>query len=92
MSNSITLTNNLKTVKLRDFRENAQKYIDAIGRGHSFTVIKRSTPVFSIVPPIIDEFGDEGNWETVVDFEKDGITVEEFMKMLRDSQNERQNK
>ena len=78
------------TVKLRDFRNDMQKYFDAVKDGHSFTIMKRSKPVAQISSPAIDEWGDEGNWKTIVDFDKDGITVDDFMKKLQKVQNERQ--
>ena len=31
-----------------------------------FTVVRRSKPIFNITP--VDEWGDEGKWETLVDF------------------------
>ena len=43
-------------------------YIRHAEQGKSFTVVRRSRPIFRIMP--IDEWGDEGTWETVVDFRK----------------------
>lgn len=76
-------------IGFKDLRLNADKYISAIARGKSFTVVRRSKPIFNITP--VDEWGDEGKWETLVDFKskdgKGGIRMEDFAKMLRKSIN-----
>jgi prevent-host-death family protein len=51
------------TVSLKELREQFPKYIDAIAQGQSFTVVKRSKPIFQINP-----VSDEGTWQTIVDF------------------------
>ena len=71
-------------IGFKDLRLNADKYINAIARGKSFTVVRRSKPIFNITP--IDEWGDEGKWETIVDFRDKngrGIKAEELLKILR---------
>lgn len=55
-------------VGLRAFREETDKYIKEIKKGKSFTVLRKNEPVFKIVPT--DVWGDEGTWESVVDFRK----------------------
>ena len=48
------------------------------------TVVRRSRPIFRIMP--IDEWGDEGTWETVVDFtkfRKGGVRAEEVLASLK---------
>jgi len=55
-------------IGLKDLRENTESYITEIKKGRSFVVVKKSKPVFKITP--VDEWGDEGVWETVVDFTK----------------------
>lgn len=75
-------------IGFKDLRLNANKYINAIARGRSFTVVRRSKPIFNIIP--VDEWGDEGKWETVADFtkfKKDGVLMEDFANMLRKSIN-----
>ena len=65
-------------------RENLEKYISGVGKGKSYLVMRRSKPVFRVVP--VDEWGDEGVWETVADFSKDkrgGIPADEFLAELR---------
>ena len=52
-------------VGLKELRENTEQYIAAAQRGHSFTVVRRSHPIFKVVP--VDKWGDEGQWETILD-------------------------
>ncbi len=71
-------------IGLKDLRENTESYIAKIQKGRSFMVIKRSKPVFKISP--VDVWGDEGTWETVVDFrdiDKKGISIERLMKSFK---------
>ena len=78
----------LKTVNiigLKELRENAGNYIAQINKGKSFIVVRRSKPVFKMMPGV-DEWGDEGNWETIVDFtkiKKGGVSAERVLKHLR---------
>lgn len=51
-------------IGLRELRENTEKYIRQVNRGESITVIRRSTPIFRLVP--VDD--EETGWETVIDF------------------------
>jgi hypothetical protein len=75
------------TIKLRDFRNDMQKYFDAVKQGHSFTIMKRSKPVAQISQPAIDEWGDEGHW-TDFDFRDkkhpNGIPADEFLRRIRE--------
>ena len=76
--------NRPQIVGFKEFRENADKYISAIDGGQSFTIVRRSKPIFKIVP--VDEWGDEGVWETVVDFRDKkgkGIPAGDLLKMLK---------
>ena len=50
-------------------------------------VLQRSKPVFRIGP--VDEWGDEGTWETAVDFTKikrDGVLTAEILKVMEKMQ------
>ncbi len=70
-------------IGLRELRENTQKYINATKKGKSFTVLRRSKPIFKIVP--VDEWGDEGEWETVVDFREinpKGVPIDDVISAL----------
>ena len=74
----------INAVGLKEFRENTEKYISALQKGKSFTVLRRSRPVFNIVPA--DTWGDEGVWETVVDFtkiRKNGVPAQNVLKALK---------
>lgn len=72
-------------VGLKELRTNMEKYIEAVDKGTSFTVLRRSKPIFRI-EPAVDEFGQPlDGWETF-DFRDDngdGITAEKFLKLLR---------
>lgn len=78
----------MKTVKkkqniigLKEFRLNAEKYISRIEKGESFTVLKRSNPVFKLTP--VD---DEEMWETIIDFTEinpEGIPIEDVLKAFK---------
>jgi len=73
-----------KIIGLKDLRLNTNSYINAVSKGRSFIVVRRSRPVFKVVP--VDEWGDEGVWETVVDFtkiKKGGVPAKEVLKALR---------
>ena len=68
------------TVTLKELRENMEKYIDQIEKGKSFTVIKRSKPVFKITSP-----EEEESWETVIDFtkiKKGGVLLDDILSRL----------
>jgi antitoxin (DNA-binding transcriptional repressor) of toxin-antitoxin stability system len=74
----------INAVGMREFRENTEKYIAQLKKGKSFTVLRRSRPVFNVVPA--DVWGDEGNWETVVDFtkiNKSGVPAQDVLKALK---------
>lgn len=67
-------------VGVKDLRQNLQKYINKVGRGESFTVVRRSKPVFKITPT-----EDESLWEPVIDFtkiKKGGIPIKELLSRL----------
>ena len=71
-------------IGLKELRENTEKYISDITKGKSFTVVRRSRPVFKISP--VDEWGDEGVWETVIDFREineQGVPAKDVLKALR---------
>ena len=68
-------------IGLKEFRLNAEKYISRIEKGESFTVLKRSSPVFKLTP--VD---DEELWETIIDFTEinpEGVPVEDVLKMFK---------
>lgn len=68
-------------VGLKELRENIETYISQVKEGKSFIIIKKSKPVFKIVPPEVEE-----HWETVADFtaiNKNGVSAKEILKELR---------
>ena len=72
-------------VGLKELRLNIEKYIKLIQKGHSFTVVRKSTPVFKLEP--VDQWGDEGTWETVADFRsflpEGGVPIDNMIKRLK---------
>ena len=73
-----------KIVGLKDLRLNTEKYIEMVRKGHSFLVIRKSSPVFKMEP--VDEWGDEGMWEQIVDFTKiknGGVPAVDVLAALR---------
>ena len=71
-------------IGLKELRENTGHYIAATQRGHSFTVVRRSRPIFKMIP--VDEWGDEGHWETVLDLTKGkdkNITAGQLLAYMR---------
>ncbi|HBB38262.1 MAG TPA: hypothetical protein DEP63_00015 [Candidatus Magasanikbacteria bacterium] len=67
-------------VTLNDLRQNMQTYIEKIAKGSSFTVYRRSKPIFRISP--IEE---DTAWETVIDFtkiKKGGVDIEDLLSRL----------
>ncbi len=70
-------------IGLRDLRENIEKYSQKISQGASFTVVRRSKPLFKIVPPF--EKSDESRWEEVIDLTKikrGGVDIDELISRL----------
>ncbi len=75
-------------VNVKELRLNMDKYVNAVARGRSFLVMKRSKPVFQISPIKEISLADDGSgWKTVIDFtkiKKGGVPVEEVLKALRE--------
>ncbi len=73
-----------KIIGLKELRNNTDNYISQVGKGKSFIVMRKSRPVFTISP--VDIWGDEGIWETVVDFneiKKGGVPIEDVLASLK---------
>lgn len=67
------------TIGLKELRENVDSYIKQIKQGKSFTVYRRSTPVFKISPV------ENERWEEVIDFTKlrrGGVDIDEILSRL----------
>jgi len=73
-----TITREEQIVPFKDFRLNSQKYINAVGRGESFLVMKRSRPIFRMEPV-------RERWESLDlrDKKGNGMPAEKFLKILR---------
>jgi antitoxin (DNA-binding transcriptional repressor) of toxin-antitoxin stability system len=67
-------------VGLKELRENMNTYINKVGTGDSFLVLKKSKPVFKISP------ADEADvWEPVINFTKiktGGVEINEILSRL----------
>jgi antitoxin (DNA-binding transcriptional repressor) of toxin-antitoxin stability system len=61
-------------IGLKDFRTDTEKYIKALSKGKSFTVLRRSKPIFRLEPYA-------GEWG--IDFRTpespDGVSADEFI-------------
>lgn len=78
------MTTITKVIGLKDLRENTEQYISHVKKGRSFLVVRRSKPIFRVSP--VDEWGDEGVWETVVDFtkvNKRGVPIYDVIASLK---------
>jgi len=78
-----TVTKKANIIGVKELRQNLDKYISQINKGKSFTVVRRSRPVFNISPPVIE--GDEV-WETIIDFtefKKNGISAKDLLNRLK---------
>jgi len=67
-------------VGLKDLRLNVNRYVAAVARGESFTVVRKNQPIFRLSP--LDE---ESAWKTVIDFtkiRKGGVPIEEVLARL----------
>lgn len=74
---------NTTIIGLKELRERTEEFIRKVEKGKTFTVVRRSRPIFKIAP--VDEWGDEGLWETVVNFQqinKGGVFAEQVLKSL----------
>ena len=75
-------------IGLKELRQNTQVYIDGVKKGHGFIVVRKSKPVFRILPVESSGAKDEGRdgeWETVVDFtkvHKGGVPIKELLSRL----------
>ena len=75
---------NTTIIGLKELREHMEKYVSQVKKGKSFTVVRRSKPIFKISPA--DAWGDEGIWETVADFRQlspKGISAHTLLWALR---------
>lgn len=74
----------LNLIGIRELRENTAEYVKKIKKGQSFIVLKRSKPLFKIVP-LDKKEKEDAKWETVIDFtkfKKNGIPADELLEIL----------
>jgi len=67
-------------IGLKDLRQNMSTYINKVSKGNEYVVIKKSQPVFKIVP-----ITDEDSWEPIVDFTKiirGGVDINDVLAKL----------
>lgn len=67
-------------VGLKDLRLNVNRYVAAVARGESFTVVRKNQPIFRLAP-----LEEESMWETVIDFtkiRKGGVPLHELLARL----------
>ena len=68
-------------VGVKELRQNLDKYITEVKKGKTFTVFRRSKPVFKLTSPV----SEEEMWETVIDFtkiKKGGVPLTEVRQAL----------
>ena len=78
-----TITKKKSIVPLKDLRTHMGKYISRVGRGESFTVVRRSYPVFMLSPVDLER---EEMWERVIDFteiDKEGVSAKAVLRSLK---------
>jgi prevent-host-death family protein len=71
-------------IGLKELRENMEEYIERVKKGASFTVARRSQPIFEILP--VGEREDESAWETVADLtviDPDGVSAKDVLRSLK---------
>lgn len=76
---NIKMTTTEQIIPFKEFRVNAAKYIDALEKGASFLVMKRSRPAFRLEP--VNEV-----WETIGDFKSmknGGASAKFLLKALK---------
>jgi len=71
-------------LSIKDFRTKLTDYTKRVSEnGDSFIVLKKSKPVFKVVP--ID--ADEGEWQTIIDFteiDPKGVSFDDVRKAAKD--------
>lgn len=77
----IESSNTLKEIGFRELRADADSIIDAVSKGQSYIVKRKSKALFKIVPL------DEEVWVTVIDFTEissQGIEIEAVLAAMED--------
>ncbi|MFC1615107.1 type II toxin-antitoxin system Phd/YefM family antitoxin [Patescibacteria group bacterium] len=77
-----TETKKPNIIGVKELRQNLDTYISQVNKGKSFTVVRRSKPVFKISPPVVEN----EVWETLIDFtefNKNGISAKDLLSRLK---------
>ena len=67
-------------IGLKDLRQKMSEYVQEVRQGRSFIVVKRSKPLFKIIP-----LTEEGQWEEVIDFtkiRKGGVDIKAILSRI----------
>ncbi|MDA2936073.1 type II toxin-antitoxin system prevent-host-death family antitoxin [Patescibacteria group bacterium AH-259-L05] len=67
-------------IGLKELRQRMSECAHKVKQGHSFVVVKRSRPLFKIVPLTQEE-----EWEEIIDFtkiKKGGVDIEKIEERL----------
>ena len=78
-----TLQKSMNLIGFKELRENSEKYIKRVGRGETFTILRRTKPIFKIVPMDHDE---ESGWETIADFthiNPAGVPADQVLRAIK---------
>lgn len=71
-------------ISIKDFRQSLASVADAVIRGETFTVMRRSRPAF-VVKPFEDD--EDLQWKTLIDFtegdKKKGIPADKLYKTMK---------
>lgn len=70
-------------VGFKELRENSAKYIKRVDRGEVLTIMRRSKPIFKIVPV---DFEEDNSWQTVVDFteiDPSGVKADKVLRAIK---------
>lgn len=75
-----------KIVPIKEFRKNLAYFADLAQQGDSIIVIRRSAPVFKVVP--IEHLEVEDKWENEIDFtegeKKKGIPAKKLLEAMEE--------
>jgi antitoxin (DNA-binding transcriptional repressor) of toxin-antitoxin stability system len=80
----------VKYIGVKELRLNMGKYASHVKRGDDFIVMKHNRPMFKL-SRVTDPWGDEGEWETVVDLtkiRKGGVPAEDVLSALKSLEEE----
>ena len=78
-------------ISMKDFRKSLAAVADAVTKGKTFLVMRRSQPAFMVKPCDFEETEEglnEPGWKTLIDFteggKKEGIPADELLKKMKE--------